>query len=112
MKRIETVIRPEKVADVCEALDLAGHYGVTISEVEGRSGGHGWIHLVRGSSFTDTARHRSRLEIVVRDEDAGRAVKMIRDAVVAGGVDEADIFVHDLADVIRIRTGQNGAAAV
>ncbi len=102
MKRIEAIIRPTKVADVCEALDRIGHDGVTISSVEGRGSGQGWVHHVRSASFTDSSRERSRLELVVRDEDAGRVIGAILEAAATGGEGDGEIFVHDLADAIRI----------
>ncbi len=111
MKRIEAIIRPGKVADVCEALDRIGHAGVTIWGVEGRGGGQGWKHHVRSVSYTDIVRDRSRLELVVRDEDAGRVIGAILEAAATGGEGDGEIFVHELANAIRI--GSNaGMAAV
>jgi nitrogen regulatory protein PII len=112
MKRIEAVIRPDKVLDVCQALDDIGQHGVTISSVEGRGHAQAWVHHVRGALFSDSSRERSRVEVVVRDEDASRIISAIRDAAVTGGAGDGNIFVHDLAEVIRIRTNESGAAAL
>jgi len=112
MKRIEAIIGPDMVADLCEALDRIGHHGVTISAVEGRSAGQGWAHHVRCGSYTDSARARSRMEVVVNDEDAGRTIRTIRDAAAGDGAEDGNIFVHDLVDVVRIRTNESGAAAL
>jgi len=112
MKRIEAIIRPDKVADVCGALDGIGQHGVTISSVEGLGGRQGWTHHVRSSSFTDSARERARVEVMVKDEDADRIIRAIRDAAVTGGAGDGNIYVHDLADVIRIRTNESGLAAL
>ncbi len=110
MKRIEAIIRPAKVADVCRALKTISHDEVTISSVEGRGSGQGWTHHVRSASFTDSARERSRLEIVVRDEDAGRVIGAILEAAATGGEGDGEIFVHELADAIRIGAGAGMAA--
>ena len=64
MKRIEAIIRPAKVSDVCAALEKAGHSGVTISEVEGRGRQKGWRHQVRGFVYQDKTMARSRVEVV------------------------------------------------
>jgi len=112
MKRIEAIICPDKVAAVCAALDEIGPHGITVSAVEGRDSGQGWMHHLRGASFHDTLRARSRVEVVVKDEDAMRAIGAIRDSAVSGGAGDGTIFVHDLSDVIRIRTSESGVAAL
>ena len=112
MKRIEAIIRPTKVSEVCAALSKAGHPGITISEVEGRGNQKGWVNQVRGASYEVSLLTRARVEVVVNDEDAGAIVKAIRDASLTGEVGDGKIFVHDLADVIRIRTNESGVAAL
>ncbi len=102
MKRIEAIIRPGKVSDVCEALKRVGHDDVTISSVEGRGAGQGWKHHVRSASFTDSSRERSRIELVVGDEDAGQVIGAILEAAATGGEGDGEIFVHELANAIRI----------
>ena len=112
MKRIEAIISPDKVSELCAALATIGRDGVTITAVEGRDSGQGWVHHVRGASFNDSARARSRVEVVVKDEDAARTVRAIRDAAMTCGTGDGTIFIHDLADVIRIRTSESGVAAL
>jgi nitrogen regulatory protein P-II 1 len=112
MKRIEAIIRPEKAAEVCAALDKAGHPGVTISHVEGHGDQRGWVNHVRGLSFTVGLLSKTRVEVVARDEDADMIIKAIRDAVLTGEVGDGKIFIHDMADVIRIRTNESGVAAI
>ena len=111
MKRIEAIIRPTKVSEVCAALDRVGHPGV-ISAVEGRGSQQGWTNPVRGVSYNVNALAKSRVEVVVKDEDAGKIIKAIRDAALTGEVGDGKIFVHDMADVIRIRTNESGMAAI
>ena len=112
MKRIEAIISPTKVPDVCAALDKAGHPGVTISEVTGRGRQKGWLNQTRGVVYNVSLLAKARVEVVSRDEDADRIIKTIRDAALTGEVGDGRIFVHDMADVIRIRTNESGMAAL
>ncbi len=112
MKRIEAIIRPTKVSEVCAALDKAGHSGVTISAVEGRGNQKAWVNQVRGVAQAVRFLARARVEVVVKDEDADKIIKAIRDASLTGEVGDGKIFVHDMADVIRIRTNESGMAAL
>ena len=112
MKRIEAIIRPAKVSEVCAALDQAGHPGVTISAVEGRGSQRGWINQVRGAAYEMSLLAKARVEEVVKDEDAGTIIKAIREAALTGEVGDGKIFVHDMADAIRIRTNESGMAAI
>jgi nitrogen regulatory protein P-II 1 len=112
MKRIEAIIRPSQVSGVCAALDKMGHTGVTISEVEGRGNQKGWMNHVRGKSFNVNLLAKSRVEVVVKDEDSDNIIKAIRDAALTGEVGDGKIFVHDMVTAIRIRTNETGLAAL
>jgi nitrogen regulatory protein P-II 1 len=113
MKRIEAIIRPEKASEVCAALDKAGHPGVTLSQVEGQGEPKGWVNQVRGISYKKVSlRSRTRVEVVVKDEDLDTIIKAIRDAALTGEVGDGKIFVHDMANAIRIRTNESGVAAI
>ncbi len=112
MKRIEAIIRPSKVTEVCAALGKAGHPGVTISKVEGQGHQKGWINQVRGVAYDTSLLARARVEVVVRDEDANTVIKAIRDAAVTGEVGDGKIFIHDMAGAVRIRTNESGVAAL
>ncbi len=112
MKRIEAIIRPEKASDVCAALDKAGHPGVTLSQVEGHGDQKSWVNHVRGISYKVNLLTKTRVEVVVKDEDADKIIKTIRDAALTGEVGDGKIFVHDMADAIRIRTNETGMAAL
>jgi nitrogen regulatory protein PII len=112
MKRIEAIIRPAKVAEVCTALERVGHPGVTISFVEGRGSQQGWINQVRGVSHSVSVFSRARVEVVVNEEDVDAVIKAIRDASLTGEVGDGKIFVHDMVTAIRIRTNENGMAAI
>ena len=112
MKRIEAIIRPEKASEVCVALDKAGHPGVTLSQVEGHGDQKAWVNQVRGISYKVSLLTKTRVEVVVKDEDADRIIKAIRDAALTGEAGDGKIFVHDMANAIRIRTNETGIAAL
>ncbi len=112
MKRIEAIICPDKVADVVAALEEAGQRGVTVSSAESRGDRQTWVHHLRCGSYRDSARERSRVEVVVTDDDAGRIVNAMRNAASTNSVDDGHIYVHDVTEVIRIRTSESGVAAL
>jgi nitrogen regulatory protein P-II 1 len=112
MKRIEAIIHPDKVSDVCDALDKAGHPGVTLSQVQGRGNREGWVNQVRGMSYKVSLVTRMRVEVAVKDEDADRIVRVLREAALIGEAADGKIFVHDMVAAIRIRTNETGVAAL
>ncbi len=112
MKRIEAIIRPEKASAVCEALDKVGHPSVTLSQVQGHGKQNGWVNQVRGIMHKVSLLSKTRVEVVARDEDTDSIIKAIRDAALTGEVGDGKIFVHDMANAIRIRTNESGIAAI
>jgi len=112
MKRIEAIIRPEKASEVCAALDKVGHHGVTLSQVEGHGDQTGWVNNVRGISHKVSLLSKTRVEVVVKDEDADKIIEAILNAALTGEVGDGKIFVHDIANVIRIRTKESGMVAL
>lgn len=112
MKRIEAIIRPEKASEVCAALDRMGHSGATLSQVEGHEDQKKWVNHVRGISYKVSLLTKTRVEVVVQDEGMDKIVKAVREAALTGEAGDGKIFVHDMADVIRIRTNETGRAAI
>ena len=112
MKRIEAIIRPAKVSEVCSALDKVGHPGVTVSEIKGHGRQKGIVTKYRGVSYNVNLVTKMRVEVVVRDEDVDQIIKAIRDAALTGEVGDGKIFVHEMANAIRIRTNESGMAAI
>lgn len=110
MKRIEAIIRPEKVSEVCAALDKAGHPGVTVSSVEKRDNRQGWMNLVRSAACRVHVLARARVEVEVNDTEADRVVQTIRAAAVTGGQGDGKIFIHDVTGALWIGPPENGAA--
>jgi nitrogen regulatory protein P-II 1 len=112
MKKIEAIIRPEKVSEVCTALDNAGHPGVTLSHVEEQGDQQGWVNHVRCISHTVSFLSKVRVEVVVQDDDLEMIMNTIRDAALTGEAGDGNIFIHDMYQAIRIRTSESGRAAI
>lgn len=112
MKKIEAVIRPEKVDDVRKSLEQAGYPGMTISEVEGHGKQKGVTQQWRGESYRVTLLPKMKLELVVADKDADRLMAAIANASKTGAVGDGKIFVTEIKDVMRIRTGERGEQAL
>ena len=112
MKRIIAVIREEKFESVKRALIEAGCEGMNVSEVKGRGRQMGIRESYRGSSYCIDLIPKTRLELIVNDEDLESILNVIIESAHTGEVGDGKIFVSDVAEVIRIRTGERGADAV
>ena len=112
MKKIEAIIRPEKVDDVRKALEKAGYPGMTITEVEGHGKQKGVTRQWRGESYKVDLLPKVKIEVVVSDKDVDRMLSAITSAAKTGAVGDGKIFVSDIKDVIRIRTGDRGDDAL
>ncbi len=111
MKRIEAIIRPTKIGKLCIALENAGHPGLTFSLIESRGKQGGEKYQLRGRTYRADLVSRARVEVIVKDTDADRIVKTIREAAFTGEMGDGEIYVHSMEDIIRIRTGESGEAA-
>lgn len=112
MKKIEAIIRPTKVGDVLAALEKVGHPGVTVSEVEGHGSQKGVKHQVRGKTYNVPLLSKKKIDVVVKDQEAGKIIDAIQKAVSTGEIGDGKIFVSNMDDAIRIRTGETGEKAV
>ena len=113
MKRIEAIIRPTKVTQLCASLEKVGYSGVTISDVEGHGSQKGFRERnVRGMTCKVPFLEKKRIVLVVKDNEAGMIIKAIREAACTGKIGDGKIFVSTMDDAIRIRTGETGDAAV
>ena len=112
MKKIEAIIRDEKLAAVKEALKAAGVAGMTVSEVKGHGTQKGITEVYRGRQYAVDLISKIKMEIVVDDKD----VKTITDAIVdvarTGSIGDGKIFISSVDDAIRIRTGESGDKAI
>src|SRR3989338_1849218 len=102
MKKIEAIIRPEKLDDVRRALDSAGYPGITITEVEGHGKQKGVTQQWRGEIFKVDLLAKTKVEIVVLDKDQEKIVSAIQKAANTGAVGDGKIFVSDVSEVVRI----------
>ncbi|MDA8155715.1 MAG: P-II family nitrogen regulator [Actinomycetota bacterium] len=112
MKKIEAIIRPNKVGDLCAALEKVGHPGLMISDIEGHGSQKGLEEQVRGKTYKISLLTKKKVELIVKDQDADKIIQTIRKAVNTGAIGDGKIFVSSMEDAVRIRTGESGEAAV
>jgi nitrogen regulatory protein PII len=104
MKRIEAVIRPDKVENVCETLNKTGQKGVMLSLIEDRSTNDHLKALVRGNYYNiDTM--MARIEVTVKDAEAAIVADLIREAASTGTIGDGEIFIHPVDDTMIVSTG-------
>ena len=108
MKKIEAYIKPFKLDDVKEALMEAGAGGMSVAEVKGFGRQRGHKELYRGSEYKVDFLPKIRIDVVVKDADVERVVKAIVAAARTGQIGDGKIFISDVADAIRVRTGESG----
>ncbi|WP_456370343.1 P-II family nitrogen regulator [Thermodesulfatator atlanticus] len=112
MKEIRAIIRPEKLQDVLEALEKAGHPGVTVAQVEGHGRQAGLVEQFRGREFRVDLLPKMEVRVVCKDEDLERLFRVIAEAARTGEIGDGKIFVYDVVDAMRIRSGERGEAAI
>lgn len=112
MKKIEAVIKPFKLDEVKEALQDLGLHGMTVLEAKGFGRQKGHTELYRGAEYVVDFLPKLKLEVVVNDDQAEAAIDAILNAARTGRIGDGKIFVTDLLNVIRIRTGEAGAQAI
>ena len=112
MKKIEAVIRPAKVGDVCDALNKVGHPGIMITEIEGHGRQKGIEQEFRGKTYKTELLTKAKIEIVANNADVEKIVKAIREAALTGKVGDGKIFIYPIDDAVRIRTAEHGDIAV
>ena len=112
MIKVEALIRPQKLEDVKSALADIGVKGMTVTEVRGSGKQQGYTQHYRGAEYTVNLLQKVKIEIVVKDEDAHGIAKAIAEAARTGEIGDGKIFLIPVADVIRIRTGEEGEIAI
>ncbi len=112
MKKIEAIIKPFKLDEVREALSEIGVTGLTVTEVKGFGRQKGHTELYRGAEYVVDFLPKVKLEIVVAESLLDRAVEAIIAAARTGKIGDGKIFVSSVEQVVRIRTGENGEAAI
>ena len=112
MKKIEAIVKPFKLDEVKEALQGIGVQGMTVTEVKGFGRQKGHTELYRGAEYVVDFLPKIKIELVVSDEIADKAVQAISEAANTGRIGDGKIFVLPVEEAIRIRTGERGAGAV
>ncbi len=112
MKKIEAIIKPFKLDEVKEALQELGVQGMTVIEAKGYGRQKGQTELYRGAEYVVDFLPKIKIEVVIADDQVGRCLEAISTAARTGRIGDGKIFVSDILDVMRIRTGETGADAV
>ncbi|MBU0473668.1 MAG: P-II family nitrogen regulator [Bacteroidetes bacterium] len=112
MKKIESIIRPHKLEELQSALQEAGFNGLTVSEVRGYGRQKGHTEIYRGSEYSLAFVPKIRIEIVCASEMCELAIGIILDTCKTGEIGDGKIFISQIDDAIRIRTGESGEAAL
>ena len=112
MKKVEAIIKPFRLDEVKDALHEAGVQGMTVSEVKGFGRQKGHTELYRGAEYVVDFLPKVKVEVVVADNLVEKAIEAIVKAARTGKIGDGKIFVVDVGQVIRIRTGETGEDAV
>lgn len=112
MKKIEAIIRPEKIDAVKQALEEAGYPGLTITEIEGHGMQKGTYQQWRGEKYKLDFLPKVKVEIVCIDEDGEKILQALLESAYTGSVGDGKIFVYDVSEVVRIRTRERGERAL
>jgi nitrogen regulatory protein P-II 1 len=112
MKKIEAILQPFRLDAVKAALMEIGAGGLTVSEVRGFGRQKGHTELYRGAEYVVDLVPKVKIETVVPEPLAEKAVRAIADAARTGRIGDGKVFVFDVADAVRIRTGERGESAV
>ena len=112
MKLVTAIIKPFKLDDAREALSEIGVQGITVTEVKGFGRQKGHTELYRGAEYVVDFLPKVKIEVAIRDDLLDQTLEAITKAANTGKIGDGKIFVSDLVQVIRIRTGETGEAAV
>ncbi|MBF0274162.1 MAG: P-II family nitrogen regulator [Nitrospinae bacterium] len=112
MKKIDAIIKPFKLDEVKESLNEIGVQGITVTEIKGFGRQKGHTELYRGAEYVVDFLPKIKLEIVVDDDLCDKVVEVIVNSAQTGRIGDGKIFITELLDAIRIRTGERGKDAV
>src|SRR5690606_35194786 len=112
MKKIEAIIKPFKLDEVKEALQEVGLQGITVTEAKGFGRQKGHTELYRGAEYVVDFLPKVKIEVVLADESVEAAIEAIRKAAQTGRIGDGKIFVSNIEEVVRIRTGEVGPDAI
>ena len=112
MKKVEAIIRPEKLTIVRKALEDVGINGLTITQVVGHGAQRGVVQQWRGTSYTVDLLQKLKLELVIPDAKLEPVLTAIQESAHTGEVGDGKVFVTTIDEVMRVRTGERGEVAV
>ncbi|MCX8028893.1 MAG: P-II family nitrogen regulator [Brevinematales bacterium] len=112
MKKVEAIIKPFKLEDVTDALIKVGIKGMTVSEVEGFGVQKGYVEIYRGKEYEVRFLPKVKIEVVVTDDMVDKVIKTIIETAKTGEIGDGKIFVYDISNAYRIRTGESGNSAI
>lgn len=112
MKKIEAVIRPERLDQAMVELRKLGYPGATITEVRGHGKQKGVSHMWRGAEYRVEFLSKLKLEVVVLDEDSSKVISAIVRAARTGAIGDGKVFIYDVENAVRVRTGESGFNAI
>jgi nitrogen regulatory protein P-II 1 len=112
MKMVEAIVKPFKLDEVKEALSKAGIQGMTVEEVKGFGRQKGHTELYRGAEYSVDFLPKVKILILVPNDKAAKVVEVIAESAKTGKIGDGKIFVSDVEEVIRIRTGEKGQDAI
>ena len=112
MKLVIAIIKPFKLDEVREALTAAGVEGMTIAEVKGFGRQKGQTEIYRGAEYTTNMVPKIKIEVVVDDAEAAKVVETIQQTAHTGSIGDGKIFVADIGQAVRIRTGETNETAL
>ena len=112
MKLVTAIIKPFKLDDAREALSEIGIQGLTVTEVKGFGRQKGHTELYRGAEYVVDFLPKSKLEVAIADDQVDAVIEAIKKATGTGKIGDGKIFVTELLEVVRIRTGETGSEAL
>ncbi|MDP2928563.1 MAG: P-II family nitrogen regulator [Candidatus Omnitrophota bacterium] len=112
MKKIEAIIRPEKLAPVISALEAIGCSGISITEIEGHGKQKGMVQQWRGEKYTIKTLPKVKLELIVSDKEVRKISTAIMTNAKTGEMGDGKVFLYPVENAMRIRTGEEGESAI
>lgn len=112
MKKIDAIIRPEQMEDIKEALRPMYLNGISITQIMGSGCQRGWKEFIRGTEVDINFLPKIKIELVVADSRAEEVIDIIMKTAQTGEIGDGKIFISEITDAIRIRTGERGEAAI
>jgi nitrogen regulatory protein PII len=112
MKKLEVITRPEKLEDVKEVMNNAGFHGISVTMVSGCGQQKGIKEFYRGTEYEINLLPKVKIELIIPDESVNRLVNDISDKIHTGEIGDGKIFVYNVEEVVKIRTGERGENAI